>query len=95
MARPRVMHAERTFREKATAIRVFCPHERLRGDRFSRYWHGVVGLDEAGLGASALADRGLAQAVVRHKGTFVAERAGTWRRSSCAVRVCRILIPRR
>src|SRR5262249_14427788 len=29
-ARPRVMHAERTFWEKATAIHVFCLQERLR-----------------------------------------------------------------
>lgn len=33
-ARPRVMHAERTFWEKATAIHVFCLQERLRGHRF-------------------------------------------------------------
>lgn len=36
-ARPRVMHAERTFWEKATAIHVFCLQERLRGDRFARH----------------------------------------------------------
>ena len=47
-ARPRVMHAERTFWEKATAIHVFCLQERLRGDRFARHWHDVVRLDEAG-----------------------------------------------
>ena len=41
-ARPRVMHAERTFWEKATAIHVFCLQERLRGDRFARHWHDVV-----------------------------------------------------
>ncbi|MEA2754493.1 MAG: hypothetical protein QOJ54_782 [Aliidongia sp.] len=38
-ARPRVMHAERTFWEKATAIHVFCLHERLRGDHFARHLH--------------------------------------------------------
>ena len=47
-ARPRVMHAERTFWEKATAIHVFCLQERLRGDRFARHWHDVARLDEAG-----------------------------------------------
>jgi hypothetical protein len=47
-ARPRVMHAERTFWEKATAIHVFCLQERLRGDRFARHWHDVVRLEEAG-----------------------------------------------
>ena len=39
VARPRVMHAERTFWEKATAIHVFCLQERLRGERFARHWH--------------------------------------------------------
>lgn len=43
-ARPRVMHAERTFWEKATAIHVFCLQERLRGDRVARHWHDVVRL---------------------------------------------------
>jgi hypothetical protein len=74
-ARPRVMHAERTFWEKATAIHVFCLQERVRGDRFARHWHDVVRLDEAGLAAAAFADRDLAQAVARHKGMFFAERA--------------------
>ncbi|BDV38650.1 hypothetical protein DSM21852_19030 [Methylocystis bryophila] len=75
MARPRVMHAERTFWEKATAIHVFCLQERLRGDRFARHWHDVVRLDEAGFATAACADRDLAQAVARHKGMFFAERA--------------------
>ncbi|MDE5458520.1 nucleotidyl transferase AbiEii/AbiGii toxin family protein [Bradyrhizobium sp. CSA112] len=75
MARPRVMHAERTFWEKATAIHVFCLQERLRGDRFARHWHDVVRLDEAGLADAAFADRELANAVARHKGMFFAEKA--------------------
>ena len=74
-ARPRVMHAERTFWEKATAIHVFCLQERLRGDRFARHWHDVVRLDEAGFAAAAFADRELANAVVRHKAMFFAEKA--------------------
>jgi hypothetical protein len=74
-ARPRVMHAERTFWEKATAIHVFCLQERLRGDRFARHWHDVVRLDEAGLADAAFADRELANAVARHKGMFFAEKA--------------------
>lgn len=73
-ARPRVMHAERTFWEKATAIHVFCLQERLRGERFARHWHDVVRLDEAGLAASAFADRDLADAVARHKTMFFAEK---------------------
>ena len=74
-ARPRVMHAERTFWEKATAIHVFCLQERLRGDRFARHWHDVARLDEAGFAASAVADRDLANAVARHKTMFFAEKA--------------------
>lgn len=74
-ARPRVMHAERTFWEKATAINVFCMQERLRGDRFARHWHDVERLDEAGFAVSALADRDLATAVARHKAMFFAEKA--------------------
>jgi hypothetical protein len=74
-ARPRVMHAERTFWEKATAIHVFCLQERLRGDRFARHWHDVVRLDGAGLADAAFADRELANAVARHKGMFFAEKA--------------------
>lgn len=74
-ARPRVMHAERTFWEKATAIHVFCLQERLRGDRFARHWHDIVRLDEAGLAEAAFADRELANAVARHKGMFFAEKA--------------------
>jgi len=66
-ARPRIMHAERTFWEKATAIHVYCLQERLRGDRFARHWHDVVRLDEAGFAAPAFADRELANAVARHK----------------------------
>jgi hypothetical protein len=74
-ARPRVMHAERTFWEKATAIHVFCLQERLRGDRFARHWHDVVRLDEAGFAAAAFADRELANAVARHKAMFFAEKS--------------------
>jgi hypothetical protein len=75
IARPKVMHAERTFWEKATAIHVFCLQERLRGDRFARHWHDVVRLDEAGFAAAAFADRDLANAVARHKTMFFAEKA--------------------
>ncbi|AQS62881.1 hypothetical protein AGRHK599_LOCUS2882 [Rhizobium rhizogenes] len=74
-ARPRVMHAERTFWEKATAIHVFCLQERLRGDRFARHRHDIVRLDEAGFAEAAFADRELANAVARHKSMFFAEKA--------------------
>jgi hypothetical protein len=74
-ARPRVMHAERTFWEKATAIHVFCLQERLRGERFSRHWHDIVRLDDIGIADSAIADRELAKSVARHKSMFFAEKA--------------------
>lgn len=48
IAHPRVMRAERTFWEKATAIHVFCLQGRLRGERFARHWHDLVRLDAAG-----------------------------------------------
>jgi hypothetical protein len=73
-ARPRVMHAERTFWEKVTAIHVFCLQERPRGERFARHWHDVVRLDEAGIAAAALADRQVGSAVARHKSMFFAEK---------------------
>ncbi|MBY3265330.1 nucleotidyl transferase AbiEii/AbiGii toxin family protein [Rhizobium laguerreae] len=74
-ARPRVMHAERTFWEKATAIHVFCLQERLRGERFSRHWHDIVRLDEIGIADSAIADRELAKSVAQHKSMSFAEKA--------------------
>lgn len=75
VARPRVMHAERTFWEKATAIHVFCHQDRLRGDRFARHWYDIVRLDEAGLAEAAFSDRELANAVARHKTMFFPEKA--------------------
>lgn len=74
-AQPRVMHAERTFWEKATAIHVYCRQERLRGDRFARHWHDVVRLDEAGIAAAAIADPALAHAVARPMAMFFAEKS--------------------
>lgn len=74
-ARPRVMHAERTFWEKTTAMHVYCLEGRLRGERFARHWHDVVRLDDAGIANAAISDRGLAHAVARHKGMFFAEKA--------------------
>jgi|GEM_PF-188553 len=75
-ASPRVMHAERTFWEKATAIHVFCLQERLRGDRFARHWHDVVRLDDAGFADKAFADRQLANAVAKHKSMFLCRKGG-------------------
>lgn len=71
----RVMRAERTFWEKATAIHVYCAQGEFRGSaRFARHWHDLVRLDDVGLADAALADRGLAHAVAKHKGIFFAEK---------------------
>lgn len=73
-ATPRVMRAERTFWEKATAIHVFCAQGAFRGgDRFARHWHDVTRLDAAGFADAAIADRPLGKAVADHKSMFFAE----------------------
>ena len=72
-AHPTVMLAERTFWEKATAIHVYCRQERRRGERLPRHWHDLARLDEAGIAASALADRELALSVARLKAMFFSE----------------------
>ena len=72
---PRVMRAERTFWEKATAIHVFCAQGEFRGgDRFARHWHDVTRLDAAGFADAAIADKALARAVAEHKSVFFAEK---------------------
>lgn len=73
-ASPRVMRAERTFWEKATAIHVFCLQGRVRSERFSRHWHDLARLDEVGHADAALRDPELAAAVARHKSMFFAEK---------------------
>lgn len=73
-ASPRVMKAERTFWEKATAIHVYCRQHRLRSDRFSRHWYDITRLAAAGYAESAAQNRELAQAVANHKGWFFAEK---------------------
>lgn len=71
----RVMRAERTFWEKATAIHVFCAQGEFRGgDRFARHWHDVTRLDAAGFADAAIADKALARAVADHKSVFFAEK---------------------
>ena len=72
---PRVMRPERTFWEKATAVHVFCEQGAFRGgDHFSRHWHDLTRLDQAGIAESAIADPALAMAVGRHKAVFFAEK---------------------
>ena len=72
-ARPAVMLAERTFWEKATSMHVYCLQGRVRGERWSRHWHDLVRLDDAGIAERALADRDLALSVARHKAMFFRE----------------------
>jgi len=74
-ARPRVMKAERTFWEKATAAHVYCVQGRMRGERFSRHWYDLARLDAAGVTDLAAADGTLADAVARHKSLFFRETA--------------------
>lgn len=72
-ARPTVMLAERTFWEKSTAMHVYCLQGCRRGERWSRHWHDLARLDEAGIAERALADRELALSVARHKAVFFRE----------------------
>lgn len=74
-ATARVMRPERTFWEKATAVHVFCQQGEFRGgERFSRHWHDLTRLDQAGITDAAIADRALALAVAKHKSTFFSEK---------------------
>ncbi|MEO8062142.1 MAG: nucleotidyl transferase AbiEii/AbiGii toxin family protein [Pseudomonadota bacterium] len=75
VATPRVMRAERTFWEKATAIHVFCAQGSFRGgERFARHWHDLTRLDDAGHVDSAIADVDLSRAVADHKAAFFSEK---------------------
>jgi hypothetical protein len=77
---PRVMKAERTFWEKATAIHVLCMGGKLRGGpRFSRHWYDVVQLDRSGHAASAIAMPDIAKQVATHKAMFFAEKVESGR----------------
>ena len=68
-AKPRVMLPKRTFWEKATAIHVYCGRG-TQGDRYSRHWHDLVRLDDAGYAQAAFDDRALANEVAEFKGKF-------------------------
>ncbi|HEV2174171.1 MAG TPA: nucleotidyl transferase AbiEii/AbiGii toxin family protein, partial [Nitrospira sp.] len=71
---PRVMAAERTFWEKATAIHVFCIKGSFRGgDRFARHWYDIVKLDETGFADKAIAAPDIGDEVALHKSYFFRE----------------------
>lgn len=72
---PRVMAAERTFWEKATAAHVYCLKGDFRGERYARHWHDIVRLAAAGIAKAAIIDRDLANRVADHKQAFFAEKA--------------------
>ena len=74
-ARPSLLHPERTFWEKATAIHIYCHRGAFRGgDRFARHWHDLTCLDAAGYATSAIANSALAKDVANHKTVFFAEK---------------------
>jgi hypothetical protein len=73
-ATPRVMLAERTFWEKATAAHAYCLNGVIRGrGAYARHWHDLTKLAEAGIAEAAAQDRSLAEAVARHKTLFFPE----------------------
>ena len=73
-AKPRVMDAERTFWEKATAIHAYCLRGTFRGgDRYARHWYDLDCLDQIGVAESALDNRALAKDVAEHKQHFFRE----------------------
>ena len=73
-AHPRVMRAERTFWEKATAMHAYCLKGSFRGgDRFARHWYDLDCLDRMGIAQKALEDRSLGNDVARHKQIFFRE----------------------
>ena len=73
-ATPRVMTAERTFWEKATAAHVYCKQGRLRGDRFARHWYDLTRLAATGHAEAAMKDHALAEAVAAPKAMFYREK---------------------
>jgi hypothetical protein len=74
-ARAKVMRAERTFWEKATAIHVFCAQGEFRGgERFARHWHDLCRLHRAGFAKAAIDNKELAKAVAEHKTAFFSEK---------------------
>lgn len=75
VAAPRVMNLTRIFWEKATAAHVYCLQgEPGLSERFSRHFHDLARLDEAGHLAEALRAKDIADAVAIHKAAFFAEK---------------------
>jgi Nucleotidyl transferase AbiEii toxin, Type IV TA system len=74
-ASPRVMEITRIFWEKATAAHVYCAQGKDGlSDRFSRHFHDLVRLKEAGYLDQAIEAKDIAEAVAIHKGAFFSEK---------------------
>ena len=74
IANPRVMRAERTFWEKATAIHAYCLRGAFRGgDRYARHWYDLGCLDRTDIAVNAISDHDLAEDVARYKQHFFRE----------------------
>jgi hypothetical protein len=96
VADPRVMEIERIFWEKATAAHVYCVQgEAGLTQRFSRHFHDLSRLSEAGYLPSVLKAREVAKAVAIHKNAFFAEKDATGNRIDyvAAVRDGLTLVP--
>jgi hypothetical protein len=72
-ATPNTMLPKRTFWEKATAAHVYSASGD-QGDRYSRHWHDLVRLDDAGYAQAAFDDKDLAKDVAALKGRFFREK---------------------
>ena len=72
-ARARVMKAERTFWEKATAVHVFCRSGDPVANHKARHWYDLERLDANGVAVIAIADTDLAAQVATHKSAFFRE----------------------
>jgi hypothetical protein len=90
------MEIERIFWEKATAAHVYCVQgEAGLSQRFSRHFHDLSRLSEAGYLPSVLKAREVAKAVAIHKNAFFAEKDATGNRIDyvAAVRDGLTLVP--
>ncbi len=75
VASPRVMEITRIFWEKATAAHVYCAQGKEGlSERFSRHFHDLVRLKEAGYLDKAIEARDIAEAVAIHKSAFFIEK---------------------
>lgn len=66
---PRVMRAERTFWEKATAAHVYCLQDKAP-ERYARHWHDMARLERKGFVDAAIAEPQLGRQVAAHKQMF-------------------------